>query len=80
MKNMQLVLLSTNSDVLSDISNYFSAYISLRSELSLKPLKVGLQASSSEKIDIIAEKVAFSGRNFRNSKAPNSKNFAHPEE
>ena len=38
------------------IPNTFSSYISLRSELSFKPFKAGLPASSGEKIDIIAEK------------------------
>ena len=51
------------------IPNSFARYISSRSELSFKPLKVVLSASGGKKIDIIAEKMLFSGQN---SKAPNS--------
>ena len=43
----------------------FSSYISLRSELSFNPLKLGLPASSGKKIDIIAEKSGIIGPKFQ---------------
>ena len=62
------------------ISQFFSLYISLRSELSFKPLNVCVPPPSDEKIDIKAEKSEIFGQNFQNSKTPNSKKFARPEE
>ena len=56
--------MSHRGEGVQNIPNFVSPYNSLSAELSFKPLKGGLPASSGEKIDIIAEKSDTSGQKF----------------